>query len=828
MEKILKASETSFASAAERRLRLIVDATPNAMVMLDHNGTIVLVNKQTERLFGYEREEMLGMTVEDLLPRRIRSRHRGFRAEFHAAPSTRAMGAGRDLFARRKDGTEIPVEIGLNPLDIDEGAFVLASVIDITERKRTEERLSQVIEAAPNAMVMVNPSGEIVLVNSQMEALFGYTREELLAMPLEQLIPERFRHHHGEYRGAFFAVPDRRAMGAGRDLFGRRKDGSEIPVEIGLNPIEIEEERLVLASIIDISERLIVQRDETASRIDQLRRSILDSLPFSIIATDSDGVIVTANPGAEKLLGYSGDELVGSPIYRVHGTREPEYQGEVWPPEFTTDDGQETSYQRRDGRRVPVNEAFVPIQDEGGETRGFLTVAYDITKRKQAQAEVKHLAHHDVLTDLPNRTLLLEHLEGSMREADHLGAEIAVLLLDLDHFKRVNDSLGHHVGDELLLQVASRLAQCVREGDLVSRLGGDEFVIVLADLEEDTDLGERLDEFMRQVSAPVEIHSHELTVTPSIGGALYPRDGLDAATLLKNADTAMYHAKEMGRSNYQWFSSAMLDETNDKLALSSALRQALGAGELTVVYQPQIELATGEVIGVEALVRWFSPQYGAIGPDRFIPIAEDGGMIGQLGEWVLRQACSDIAELGAALGRSLTVAVNVSPRQFHRGDFLATLARAIDDSGLDPKDLELEITEGILMENPADVIDVLHSIRESGTRVVVDDFGTGFSSLSYLTRFPIDKIKIDRSFVHDLMSDQADAAIVDTIIVMAHTLGMKVVAEGVETVEQERYLAARGCDEAQGYRYSKGVQIQHLATAVRGIAAPSLIASRDI
>ncbi|HWU31464.1 MAG TPA: EAL domain-containing protein, partial [Marmoricola sp.] len=722
---------------------------------------------------------------------------------------------GRDLFARRKDGSEIPVEIGLNPLEMDEGTFVLASVIDITERKRTEERLLQVIEAAPNAMVMVNPGGEIVLVNSQMEALFGYSRDELLAMPLEQLIPERFRHHHSAYRGSFFAVPDRRAMGAGRDLFGRRKDGSEIPVEIGLNPIQIDDERLVLASIIDISERLIVQRDETASRIDRLRRSILDSLPFSIIATDSAGTIVTANPGAEKLLGYSGGELVGSPIHRVHGTASPEYQGESWPPEFTTDDGQETSYQRSDGRRVPVNEAFVPIRDEAGETYGFLTVAYDITKRKQAQAEVKHLAHHDVLTDLPNRTLLLEHLDESMRAANDLDLEIAVLLLDLDHFKRVNDSLGHHVGDELLLQVASRLAQSVREGDLVARLGGDEFVIVLCDLEQQTDLAQRLDELMRQVSAPVVIHGHELTVTPSIGGAMYPRDGADAATLLKNADTAMYHAKSMGRSNYQWFSTALLDETNDKLALSSALRQALGAGELAVVYQPQIDLVTGAVIGVEALARWFSSQYGPIGPDRFVPIAEDGGMIGQLGEWVLRQACSDIAELQAALGNALTVAVNVSPRQFRRGDFLTTLARAIDDTGLDPRDLELEITEGILMENPTEVINVLHSIRESGTRIVVDDFGTGFSSLSYLTRFPIDKIKIDRSFVHDLTSDQADAAIVDTIIVMAHTLGMKVVAEGVETSEQEDYLVARGCDEAQGFRYSKGVQIQHLATAMR-------------
>ncbi|MGN6161733.1 MAG: sensor domain-containing protein [Marmoricola sp.] len=824
MSKIPISSHAGFDSPDEERFRLVVEATPNAMVMVDQAGQIVLVNKQTEVLFGYTRPELLSMTVEDLLPIGLRERHPDFRAEFGKAPATRTMGAGRDLYGRRKDGSEVPIEIGLNPLDTEDGSFVLASIIDITERKRSQERLAQMIEAAPNAMVMVNQRGEIVLVNSQTEVSFGYTREELLAMRVEQLIPERFRLEHHGYRGRYFADPDRREMGAGRELFGRRKDGSEIPIEIGLNPIQLSDERLVLASIIDITERLRAQRHETAHRIDQLRRSILDSLPFSIIATDPAGTIVTANPAAEKLLGYPSSELVGSPIHRVHGSARPEDRPAAWPPEPTTDDGEESIYQRRDGQRIPVHEAFAPIHDENGTLRGFLTVAYDITKRKQAQDEVKHLAHHDVLTDLPNRTLLLEHLADGMRQANRWGTEIAVLMLDLDHFKRINDSLGHHIGDEFLLQIAGRLAQCVREGDLVSRLGGDEFVIVLGDLEPDTDLSGRLDELMQQVSAPVDVHGHELTVTPSIGGARYPHDGGDAATLLKNADTAMYHAKSVGRSNYQWFSVAMLDETRDKLALSSALRQALGAGELTVVYQPQVALSTGEVVGVEALARWHDPQHGAVGPDRFIPIAEDGGMIGQLGEWVLRQACADIRALSAELGRPIKVAVNVSPRQFSRGDFLSTLARAVEDSGLDPRDLELEITEGILMENPSDVIDILHSIRERGIGIVVDDFGTGFSSLSYLTRFPIDKIKIDRSFINDLTADQADAAIVDTIIVMAHTLGMSVVAEGVETLEQEDYLVARHCDEAQGYRYSRGVPITELPDAIT--VASALCAAR--
>jgi diguanylate cyclase (GGDEF)-like protein/PAS domain S-box-containing protein len=802
-------------SDEERRLRHIVEATPNAMVMVDRAGQVVLVNAQTEHLFGYNREELLAMRVEQLIPERFRSRHDAYRSGFFAHPDTRPMGGGRDLFGRHKDGSEMPIEIGLNPLVTDEGEFVLASIIDITERKRSEARLLQVVEAAPNAMIMVNDRGQIVLVNSQTERSFGYSRSELLAMHVEELIPERFRSRHHHNRAGFFSQPDRREMGAGRELFGRRKDGSEIPIEIGLNPISIMDEDLVLASIIDITERLVAERTAQATRIDKLRRSIFDSLPFSIIATDPAGTIVTANPAAEKLLGYDQHDLIGSPIGAVQadGRAEPART----PPEATTDDGRESVYLRHDGSMVPVNESTAPLLDANGTTTGFLTVAYDITKRKEAQAAVKHLAHHDVLTDLPNRTLLFEHLRSAMREAAIDGTQIAVLLLDLDHFKRVNDSLGHHVGDELLLRMSDRIQQAVRESDLVARLGGDEFVVVFDQVATDDILTSRISELMQAVSAPIDVLGHELIVTASMGGATYPRDGADANVLLKNADTAMYHAKVAGRNNFQWFFQSMLDEINDKIALSSALRHALKHGELDVAYQPQVSLATGEVVGIEALARWDNPHLGTVTPDRFIPVAEDSGMISQLGEWVLLTACKVGRTLQSALGHPLTVAVNVSPRQFRSGNLLEAVRAALSSSGLDPELLELEITEGILMEDPAEVIDVLHDLRKLGIGIVVDDFGTGFSSLAYLTRFPIDKIKIDRSFVRDLGVDDADAAIVDTIIVMAHTLNMRVVAEGVETTDQQDYLTARGCDQAQGYLYSPGIPAKQILDAVMQI-----------
>lgn len=808
----------SSTSDDERRLRLIIEATPNAMVMVDVEGNIVLVNSQTETLFGYPRQDLLAMRVEQLIPDRFHARHEGYRRGFFASPDTRSMGAGRDLYGLRKDGREVPIEIGLNPLMTDDGAFVLASIIDITERKRSEERLLHVVEAAPNAMIMVNEAGYIVLVNSQTERSFGYRRDELLSMRVEDLIPERFRPRHDAFRTGYFSHPDRREMGAGRELFGRRKDGTEMPIEIGLNPIQILDESFVLASVIDISERLVAQSAQAALRDDLLRKSILDSLPFCIIATDATSIIVAANPAAESLLAYRRDELVGLPIHVIHAASDQLDAIASAPGESFGLDEREWIYRHKNGTSIPVNEANAALLDEKGEVNGYLTVAYDITKRKEAQAAVRHMAHHDVLTDLPNRTLLFDHLVGAIHRAkEDESARIVVLLLDLDLFKRVNDSLGHHIGDELLLHMVARLQRVVREDDLVSRLGGDEFVVVFTEVEDAATLAARIEELMQAVSAPIDVNGHELIVTASMGGAIYPDNGSDPAALLKNADTAMYHAKTSGRNNFQWFVDSLLDETNDKIALAGSLRHALERGELSVAYQPQVSLDTGEVIGMEALARWVSVEHGVVSPERFIPVAEDSGLILQLGEWVLRQACSDAVSIGTQLGRPVRLAVNVSPRQFRSNAWLRTVKDALADTGFDAASLELEITEGILMDDPREVVEVLHATRDLGIDIVVDDFGTGYSSLAYLTRFPIDKIKIDRSFVRDLNIDATDAAIVDTIIAMAHTLKMKVVAEGVETEEQRTYLRARDCDEAQGYLYSKAIPASDFAAAAHKI-----------
>ncbi|GAA1537720.1 putative bifunctional diguanylate cyclase/phosphodiesterase [Nocardioides humi] len=677
--------------------------------------------------------------------------------------------------------------------------------------------LRMLIEAVPSAMVLVDADGRIALVNAEAERSFGYSREELLALGVEDLMPARFRSRHGRERASYAARPDRRAMGVGRELFALRRDGTEMPVEIGLNPITVGDERYVLASIIDITERLRCQETVVAERQDALQRSILDAMPFSIVATDAAGRIRTANPAAAALVGRDQAELIGRSLVEIDGAeRRLDPNGS---PVLAHAVGDETewTYRRKDGSLVPVHEAIVPLVPEDGAPEGFLVVAYDITQRIDARERIEHIATHDSLTNLPNRSLLVRHLDQALERAEQDALELALVLLDLDQFKRINDSLGHHIGDELLIVVAERLLAWTRTEDLVARLGGDEFVIVLEELVPGTDLDQRLEELMDVVLAPVVVHGYELAVTASVGGTRFPADGRDPGTLLKNVDIAMYRAKASGRNAIRWFAPRMLAENNDRLALSAALRQALDQDELSLVYQPQVDLATGEVVGVEALARWTSPSLGSVPPDRFIPVAEDGGMIAQLGDWVLSTACTALARVQEQLGRPLRLAVNVSPRQLRGRAWLEEIAAAIETAGIEPSQLEVEITEGLLIEDHGDVVAMLESLRSLGVTIVVDDFGRGYSSLAYLTRFPIDKIKIDRSFVQEI-STAENAAIVDAIIVMAHALDMTVVAEGVETAAQERYLLDRGCDEVQGYLYSPGVPAGSLEMVTRALS----------
>ena len=440
-----------------------------------------------------------------------------------------------------------------------------------------------------------------------------------------------------------------------------------------------------------------------------------------------------------------------------------------------------------------------------------------------AKAEMDHLAHHDVLTDLPNRMLLQDRLSQAIELARRQGRQLAVMFMDLDQFKHINDSLGHAVGDQLLRSVAQRLVGCVRHSDTISRQGGDEFVLLLPHIEQAEDAARSAQKILAGLALPHNIDRHDLHISASIGISIYPDDGKDVETLVKSADTAMYHAKENGRNNYTFFEQRMNIQAVQRQSTEVSLRRALERQEFVLHYQPKIHLRSGTVVGVEALIRWQHPERGLLLPAQFVSIAEDCGLILPMGRWVLRAACRQArAWLQAGLP-PITVAVNTSSLEFHAKDFLENVRVTLNETGLEPHFLELEMTESVLMRDAESTDAVLHALAALGVKLAVDDFGTGYSSLSYLRKFPIDTLKIDQSFVNQMTSNQDDAAIVSAVISMGKSLKQRVIAEGVETPEQYAFLVAQQCDEGQGYYFGRPVGAEAFATLLQTGVSPALL-----
>ncbi|MEK7248337.1 MAG: EAL domain-containing protein, partial [Chloroflexota bacterium] len=465
----------------------------------------------------------------------------------------------------------------------------------------------------------------------------------------------------------------------------------------------------------------------------------------------------------------------------------------------------------RDGGMV-VGEFNAAPQREGGAVVGVMGVARDITERKQAEEQIRHLAYYDALTGLPNRASFTDSLTLAVAQARRKRQALTVMFLDIDSFKLVNDTMGHAMGDELLRVAAKRLTGLMREGDTVARAGGDEFTLLLPDgagVAEATGIAERILEALRR---PWQLDGHEFHLTASIGIAIYPDDGTDAIALLRNADTAMYRAKDQGRDNFKLFTEDMNTKIVERVALESDLRRGLERGEFVVYYQPQVKIDSGQVAGVEALVRWQHPERGLVFPMEFIPLAEETGLIQPLGEWVLRAACAQARAWQVAGLPAMRMGANISSRQFQLPDLPDIVARVLEETGLDAEYLQLEITEGVAMQATEFTVAMLRELKTMGVQISIDDFGTGHSSLAYLKHFPVDAVKIDRSFVRDLTVDPYDAAICETVITLAHSLGLGVVAEGVETKKQLAFLKARKCDEMQGYLFSEAVPPEMLET----------------
>lgn len=556
----------------------------------------------------------------------------------------------------------------------------------------------------------------------------------------------------------------------------------------------------------DVTERKHVE--------DKLRLSatVFENTTEGVLITDSKGHIISINPAFSTITGYSKGELVGkTPSILQSGRQDEQFYTAMWACINKTGHWTGEIWNRRkNGDIYPEWLNISSVKDEHSEVTNYVAVFSDISAMKESEYKLKHLAHHDPLTGLPNRLLLNSRMHQSMAHARRNNTMVAVMFLDLDKFKMVNDTLGHPIGDLLLQEVAQRLTACLREEDTISRMGGDEFVILLDDLQDTNFASSVAQKINETLSKPFLLDEHEIFISGSIGISIFPHDGDEVTDLFRNADIALYRAKEQGRNNFQYYTQDLSARAMERMQLETDLRHALERNELIIHYQPQADLYNGSIIGMEALLRWQHPTRGLLQPDSFIPLAEETGLIIPIGEWVLRTACARLkAWMNSGLPQ-VRVSVNLSAGQFNQHDLASVVASALNDSGLPPECLELELTETMIMRDAENTLIILQKIKALGVKIAIDDFGTGYSSLSHLKRFPIDRIKIDQSFVQNITSDTADAAVSQAIISMSHSLNIVTVAEGVETEAQMEFLRSRHCNEIQGFHFSRPVPEQEM------------------
>lgn len=560
-----------------------------------------------------------------------------------------------------------------------------------------------------------------------------------------------------------------------------------------------------------------------AALLDSIKQSRIAAHAFAnmaegVVVTDASARIISVNPAFERISGYSAVELIGSnPSILRSGKHSADFYNEMWNSLKEWGRWQGEIWNRsKDGRVFPEALSIVAARDDSGQLMNYIGVIADITERKTAESKIRFMAEHDTLTGLPNRVLLLDRLDQAIHKAARNRKRVALFFIDLDHFKYINDSLGHAAGDELLCQVAERITNGLRDSDTVARTGGDEFLVLLPDLASPDNAGRVTEAILETLARPMTLAGHEVTVTASIGIAIYPDDATDPLVLIQAADTAMYHSKESGRNAYHFFTQEMTARVFERMSLEHRLRQAIDKREFRLFYQPQVCLVTGRLEGFEALIRWQHPELGLIPPAKFIPVAEESGLILPIGRWVLHEAARQACEWNAAGLGPFKMAVNISAAQFRDAGFVAIVQTILDDTGLLPHLLELEMTESMMMSGVEQSISLLRELKRQRVLLSIDDFGTGYSSLSYLKRFPIDMIKIDQSFVRGVVDDLQDRAIVNAVIDLAKSLNMRTIAEGVESEEIREALRAMGCDQIQGYLFGRPAPADETVEMIRG------------
>jgi diguanylate cyclase (GGDEF)-like protein/PAS domain S-box-containing protein len=795
----------------EERFRTIVTQVPGAVFRARPGGAIDFVSDAVEEISGYPARMFMNAGSDrwsDIICPEDRRMQR--RQVKEAVLAVRPYEIEYRIIDA--DGVERWVlESGQPVAQGADAAFWIDGIIsDISERKYNEMRIEALLAEQGAVLdnvvfgIVEERDLRVVSTNRRFDELFGYAEGELVGESISVLFPSYEMYEQG-------IAASGPVLASGADFSDehlyRRRDGSLFMCQVSGRALDPE--RPISGGSIwvyaDVTERR--QAEETL----RLAATVLEHIADGVMVIDVHGRIVAVNPAYTQITGYTEIEAVGTQSNLTRGASGKQdfhdalwrdlaeggfWRGEIWST-------------RKNGEVYLEWLTVSAVRDEADTVTHYVCVFSDITKLKESQEKLDHLAHHDPLTGLPNRLLFHDRLQHAMVRASRAGEQLAVMFIDLDRFKNVNDTLGHHVGDELLKQVAHSLSACLRDGDTLARLGGDEFIVLLEDV--DGERGARLvaEKLMRLFEQPVLVSSYELFVTGSVGISLFPQDAADLNVLIRNADVAMYQAKARGRNGYALYAPSMEGEGVERLRLEALLRRAIEKNEIWLAYQPQVEIDSGRLIGVEALVRWTSPELGEVSPGRFIPLAEDTGFITQLGNWVLEEACRQMVCWDLSGFYVPKIAVNLSARQFDRGGLAGVVERVLRETGLPAHRLQLEVTESVIM-NTGDAMQYINDLHTIGVELAIDDFGTGYSSLAYLKQLPVQTLKIDRSFIKDISTDANDEAIAIAIIQLGKSMNLAVIAEGVETGEQAAFLLRHGCRRAQGYLFARPLKPEQL------------------
>ena len=782
----------------------VIDLIDEGIYMVDTEGRFLDANERGCTRLGYSHAELRQLKLWDVST--LDTDASAWAENQQAIP---VQGVTLEDRHRRKDGSTFPVRVRVYPSSGVGQRVFIGIATDCTQEEdlsaaieESENFYRHVIDSTVDGFFRIDVERRFIEANDRLCELFGYSREEFLGKTPLDFVTDESRAELIEQMRRIESSEHRRYQ-----LMAQHKAGATFPVLLNTTTHRNRKGEVVgsFGFITDLMPIVAAQR--LVAESERELREILDNLQDTYYRTDPEGRLTRISPSMQQLLGYAPDEMLGKPLadYYVDPANRAiflqaleESGGRL--------SGWESQLRHRDGREVYVMTNAHYVHDAQGHLLGIEGTTRDISERKQAEMRIDFLARHDVLTELPNRLLFKDRFERAMTHGLRTGVRTALLFVDLDRFKTVNDSYGHPVGDILLRDVARRLEASVRDTDTVCRQGGDEFLIALTDIRDEEDVARIAEKVMTSLALPFLADGHELMISSSIGITLSPDDGKDFETLLRKADIAMYHAKDAGRNTFRFFNERMNIDSHERLELRNRLHRGLDRGEFILHYQPLIDLASGRIVGAEALVRWMCPDRGLIAPVHFISVAEESGLIVPLGDWVLHEACRELKVWHDLLGcEKLMMAVNLSAIQFRRGGLEDSLRAALRITGIPAASLELELTESILLHEADQALAVIQRLKGMGVRLAIDDFGTGYSSLAYLKRLAVDKLKIDQSFVRDMAQDKDDAAIVRAVIQMAKSLNLSVLAEGVETAQVADGLRDLECDMVQGYHFGRPV-----------------------